>query len=889
MSKDKTAITIALFLMATIAVTLVTLPAANAHDPPINVPTWVYAGVTPRITGVNQEALIVFWANWIPPTAGADSRFGDRWIFFVDITAPDGSQETLGGTNGFESDPVGGTYTLFTPTQTGTYKIVVRMPEYTITGLPSETGVPIVSDSVNDTYGPAASEPIYLTVQEEPIPLWKEAPLPTDYWTRPINTASREWYVLGSNWLSGAAQSIAPGYSAYALATFFGDPIEPYSHGPGPESAHILWTKPYYAGGIMDEMFGNTGYETAHYQGINLGNPIIIQGKMIVDYRSTAHRTNGWMVIDLYTGETLSFDNDTTKPAFGQIYNYESPNQHGGFPYVWRTSGVSLPEGDITERGMQTWEMIDGYTLQSVTKIANVSSSGTSVYGKDGSILRYSLATTNGVQFLRIWNSSAIPSLLGGTTGTNFWQWRPEGGAFGFGALPLGYYVHDGNHAWSLNVSISPQVQGSILTVREGEYLIGGVNGKNDDTGVVQGNLWCLSLAHGEQGKLLWNRTFTPPESIPSAAAGSGLTSYGVTMGSVDPEDGVFLFEERMTLERWGYSLDTMQPLWGPSIPEEPFNFYGLGDTIYEGKLLTYGYGGQMRAYNITTGDILWAYNATSVGDESAYGGNYPIGIACIAEDKIYTVSSEHSPTQPLYRGPNLRCINATDGSEVWSILFWGARMSPTESDVYIADGIVVGLNYFDMEIYAFGKGPSATTVTASPEVSTFGSSVLIKGTVTDQSPAGRRNTNDIFDFTLKGTPAISDEDQAAWMEYMFMQQGKPENAKGVEVKLTTIDPNGNFYEIGNTTSDITGAYGCAFTPDVPGLYTIMATFEGSNSYYGSNAITYINVDEAPQATPTPTPPPPGMTDTYVLGIGAGAIIAIVVVGLIIILMLRKR
>jgi len=856
--KNKSKISAITFvLMLTMSAIFVALPAANAHDPPLTVPAWCYVGVTPRTIGVGQEAIIVFWCNWLPPTAGTDSRFGDRWIFYVDITAPDGSTETLGP---FESDPVGGAYTLYTPNQVGTYTIVARMPAYTIIGLPSATGVPIVHDSVGDTYGPATSDPLDLTVQEDPIEQWPESPITTDYWTRPINTASREWYVLAGNWLGGAAQSIAPGYSSYGMAGWF-TPNEPYGHGPGPESAHILWTKPYYAGGIMDEWFGNTGYETAHYQGINLDNPIIIQGKFIVTYRNTAHSTNGWWIIDLYTGETLSLENDTTIPAFGQIYNYASPNQHGGFPYVWRTSGVTLPEGDISERGTSTWEMLDGYTFQSVTKIANVSSGGTSVYGKDGSILRYSLATTGGVQYLRVWNTSAIPTMLAGETGTNFWQWRPMGGGFGFGAPPLGSIVHDGNQAWSLNVTISPAVQGSIRSVREGEFVIGGTTGKKNSTYVEQGNLWCLSLKKGEEGKLLWNRTFTPPEDLPDIAAGSGFGAKGISMGAIDPEDGVFLFELPMTLERWGYSLDTMQPLWGPTAQEEAFNFYGMGDTVYEGKLLTYGYGGQIIAYNITTGEIIWTYNARSVGVESAYGGNYPIGIACIADGKIYAVGSEHSPTQPLYRGPNLRCINASNGEELWSILFWGARMSPTEPNVYIADGIVVGLNYYDMQLYAFGKGPSATTVTASPKVSVMGSSIVIEGTVTDQSPSGRRNTNGILDFTLKGTPAISDEDMSEWMEYLFMQQPMPEDAQGVKVKLTAIDPNGNYQDIGYATTDIAGNFAKSWQPPVPGEYFITAEFEGSASYGNSLDTTYFTVDPAPSPAqpiePEPTEPEP--------------------------------
>jgi hypothetical protein len=200
-----------------------------------------------------------------------------------------------------------------------------------------------------------------------------------------------------------------------------------------------------------------------------------------------------------------------------------------------------------------------------------------------------------------------------------------------------------------------------------------------------------------------------------------------------------------------------------------------------------------------------------------------------------------------LWRGPNLRCINATDGTEVWSILFWGAGMAPTDpSNVAMADGILVGLNYFDNELYAFGKGPSATTVEAPMTAIPLGEGVVIRGTVTDDTPTGRRNTNDMFEFTLKGTPAISDEDMGAWMEYMFMQQAKPKDVKGVEVVITTLDPNGNTYELGRTTSDENGEFGCVVDTPVPGKYKIIATFEGSAAYGPSSASTYLWVEEAP-------------------------------------------
>jgi hypothetical protein len=840
-STNKTkATTIALFLVLTIAVMLVALPIANAHTPPWTIPTWCYVSVGNSVIGVNQQMLLAFWCNLIPPTAATDSRYGDRWILYVNVTAPDGSIETLGP---FTSDPVGGSYTLYTPTQLGTYTVVAYMPAYKLTGLPTATGIPVNNAYVNDTYGPATSEPAYFTAQAEPIQPWSEAPLPTRFWTRPINSANRDWYVLAANWLSGAANIIYPNTN--------------FAYGKGPESAHIMWTRPYYAGGIMDERFGNTGYETMHYQGISLGNAIIIQGKIIVANRNTAHTTSGWWVIDLYTGETLSFENTTTMPAFGQIYNYESPNQHGGFPYLWRTSGVTINNpGGINGT---VWELLDGYTLQSITKIANVSSGGTAVYGKDGSILRYSLSTTAGVQRLLVWNSSAIPSELLGTTGTDFWQWRPAGRA-----------VHDGSKGFSLNVTISPAVQGSIRWVREDKDVIGGTTGSNTGTTIVKGNIWALSLKRGEEGRLLWNTTFTPPVQLGNLTAGS---RPGMMFETLSADDGVFIFRQDLTRQYWGYSMTTGEQLWA-SAPESQMQFYGLStadDTgIYQGKFFSYGYGGQVTAYNITTGKVVWIYNATNVGFESPYG-NYPVGIACACDGKLYLTTSEHSPTQPLFRGSDIRCINATDGTEIWKVLHWSAGMAAGVG-VYIADGFLVSLNSYDNQLYCYGKGPSATTVSASPEISVHGNSVLIKGTVTDQSPGA------------KDTPAISDDDQEAWMEYLYSYQVMPTNAKGVEVSLDTVDPNGNFVHIGTVTSDASGMFKKMWTPEVPGEYTIIATFAGSNSYYSSSAETAIGVSEAPPATAPPEYPQPIDNTWTIVGVGIAMtvvmLIAIVLVGI---------
>jgi hypothetical protein len=540
--------------------------------------------------------------------------------------------------------------------------------------------------------------------------------------------------------------------------------------------------------------------------------------------------------------------------------------------------------------------MLDGQTgtMNSVAKIANVTSGGTAVYGKDGSILRYNLVnlgtTANPNYYLQVWNSSDIVTELNSATGTGSWQWRPSGGGGGgAGGVPAGAYVHDGSKGFSLNVSLGNingprnallNETGSIRAVREDEYIIVGTGGRNDERGVVTGIMMAFSLEYGKWGTKLWETAFTPP-------AGSQAANVTISLTGVYPDDNVICFHNTKLLKRWGYSLKTGEKLW-ESAPEPELNYYSMASNYYKGMLLTSGFGGVLLAYNITTGKIIWNYTARNVGFESPYG-NYPINIFAICDDKIYTLTGEHSVSQPIWRGPNMRCINASNGAEIWKLMSFGANGGASLGGIYqqMADGKVVGLNLFDAMIYCVGKGPSATTVSASPKVSVHGSSVLIEGTVTDQSPSGKRNTNDRLDFVLKGTPAISDEDQEAWMEYMFMQQQIPTNAKGVEVTLDAIDSNNNFVHIGTTTSDITGKFAYAYTPEVPGTYQIIATFAGSKAYGSSFDQSYLTVDPAPAtpAAPEPLPAQPPV-DMYILYATIAIIIAIAIVGLLI---LRKK
>jgi hypothetical protein len=171
----------------------------------------------------------------------------------------------------------------------------------------------------------------------------------------------------------------------------------------------------------------------------------------------------------------------------------------------------------------------------------------------------------------------------------------------------------------------------------------------------------------------------------------------------------------------------------------------------------------------------------------------------------------------------------------------------------------------------------------------TAGNSMVIRGTVTDIS-AGTTQNEQAARFP-HGVPAMSDESMSAWMEYVYMQKPIPANATGVTVSIDSIDPNGNFVHLGTATSDISGLYSLDWkTPDVPGKYTIIATFAGSNSYYGSYSETAAVVTEVPAASPAPTPTPVSMAEQYFMPMSIGMIVAIIVVGaLLALLLLRKR
>jgi hypothetical protein len=175
-----------------------------------------------------------------------------------------------------------------------------------------------------------------------------------------------------------------------------------------------------------------------------------------------------------------------------------------------------------------------------------------------------------------------------------------------------------------------------------------------------------------------------------------------------------------------------------------------------------------------------------------------------------------------------------------------------------------------------FGKGKSATTVTAPQTTVLKGEAVLIQGTVLDMSPA------------QPSTPCVSKESMTTYMEYLHTQKPIPSGytVTGVPVTLLAFDKNGDTINIGTVTSDVSGGFQMAWTPPAEGVYKITATFAGDESYGSSWAEAGLSVGPAPEPIHFPeqaTPPDYTMT---IAGMGIAIIIAVAIVG---VLILRKK
>ncbi len=797
--KNKSKIsTIALILILTISAIFVALPIAGAQDDPEEVILYAFLSAAPSRVGVGQVVYLSFWLDKVPPTANV--QYGDRWENLeVVVTKPDSSETTLGP---FTTDNIGGAYTVYYPDSVGTYTFQFFFPGQTIEGKnPAPSGTQNAF-RVGDYYLPAASTPEQVEVQADPVTGRPGTPFPTDeYWTRPVNGMNPEWQPYVGDWLN-----INPA----------GNSFEPFVMAP--ESAHIMWTDPIAFSGVA----GGDAADWNYYSGLayenKFGNPIIMNGKLIYDLpMGTSGGGGGTKCVDLRTGEEIWYLDDVDSLNFGQNLDYQTPNEFGIKPYIWKTSGLQVSPGAGLPP-LSAWGVYDPFTGELLYSFVNASS-GTTVTGPNGEILVYRLDANR--NYLLLWNSTkCIADNLGG----NAWTWRPNGRTFDW-RLGIEWNVTINEYSGPSSQRIHRISDDVIIATTRQSWA------PRDYTQVIG-----YSAVDGTE---LWYANRTPPEGH--------IISWNTYQGSPAGE-GVFVEFYPETKVFYGYDTQTGAKIWGPTEPlPDAFSIYTWQARIAYGKLFVPDYGGYIHAFDVHTGELLWSYFLGDAGYDTPYG-HYPIETPLIVADgKVYG-SSGHGYSPPLFKGAALSCVNATDGSLVWDILFYGCRMG-----IGAADGYLVTYNIFDGQVYCFGKGPSQTTVNTPLIGAQLGSSITITGSVTDEAAGAKKL---VEEGKFKSIPAISDEYMSDWMEYLYMQQPKPTDALGVTVKLSSIDPNGNYQDIGEVTADIWGNFGTSWVPPVPGVYQIVAEFEGSASYGKSSASAYFTVDQAPTAA-TPIEPEP--------------------------------
>ena len=846
--------TIVLILLISMG-TLLFATNVTAHTPAWEIPTFAYINVAPDPVGVGQEVLVIFWIDktFDGTAVTNDYRFHN---YKVTITAPDGKTEIK--TFDYIVDTTSSHYTSYTPTQVGTYKFDFEFPGQDYNTFSHNPN----SAYVNDTYL-ASSASTTLIVQQEQVLKAPNYPLPSEYWTRPIEGQNSAWFQIGSNWLGGWGSTIT--YN-----------VQP--DGIAPETPHIMWTKPLQYGGVVGAnnigVNGSMYYAGESYEE-RFAYPLIIQGTLFYPLpRSNSAPTGlsdtiggGYVAVDLRTGEQLWKKDYAVNPSFASLLWFDSPNQHGVIPngYLWATQGT-------------TWIAIDPIDGEWIFNITNVPS-GTRAFGTSGEVLQYQLVS-NG-QWLALWNLTQV--ITNGEVGAlSFTGFRPVG-------QTLNSTARD-SYSWNVSVSGLTGTGWSIQRVTNDLVLVmqGNLGTFNNQIGAT---IAAISLNPNSRGQILWSKYY--------AAPANNITRM---IGPVDTVNRIFTMVDKETMKWSGYSIDNGAQIWGPVGDFRGYQYYSSNIASYNagsyaaayGKLIVCGFGGVVYAFDTKNGELLWSYGNGGVGNstndmgETAWG-NRPIFISNIADGKIYLFNNEHSANSPYYKGAMVRCLNFTTGEEIWTISSWASGGPTFYSQAgVIADGFLAYFNTYDCQVYSVGKGPSKTTVEAPMAAIPLGQSLVIRGTVTDIA-AGTTQNEQAARFP-NGVPAVSDESMSKWMEYVYMQKPRPTDTTGVPVSISVVDENGNYREIGTATTE-NGFFSFNWKPDIPGKYALYASFQGSQGYWPSNAMNAFAVDPA-VPTPSPTQAPQtnlATTADIVMFLAVGVITIIIAIAIVGLLIIRKR
>jgi len=885
-NRNKTAILLSIVLMISIAASAILAPTlGQSFQTSIlpngsRIPTYAFINVAPNPAGVGQEVTVNFFLATPLENSLQDANAGRPTNMSVIQTNPDGTTKSLGNGN-FTGDLTGGTFTIITPEQVGNYTFQFFY------------GGQVIYPARDVANAPSVSKKVTLVVQEEPIPAssYPITPLPNAWWETPVTAENvQEWYKITGPWL-GLGSIVFGATGMYNQTSF----CNPYT--PSVLSGHILWTKVWQGGGITGGDSGGT--ESSHYWSTSQYQPkyapVIINGIMYsTHYTATTSYSNGIDAINLYTGETLWTINTTNALRCGMVTMYNHINQYGGLgPFIWTTG--TLPAADTggtrinQQSGTTQWNMYDAFTGKYVASVVN-GSSLTLRPDENGNLIGYFINNTAGVEYVHPIPGQNVMVTHDGPHLTCVNMTMALGQTGGSWSLSANT-VREMKTGYMWSVDLPTNISGAAINpalainaiVGDTVMLSGGYVQGQGFGGETAG--WMVFATFDvDTGKQYFCNNYTYADgwgSFLPFTRTSTVWGEGLIINENDVNYVVDAIDAKSGKKVWTTTLKAD----GGADPND-YDLFSLKPYVANGKLLTAGLGGDLWCHDMTDGKLQWYTNTTKLlgdpGTETPYG-IWPLWVfTCAGQTNdvaYFPIGHEYNP--PLFHGAQMLAINMTDGSLIWSEL--GTYIRSTA----IAYGVMLSQNAYDNQIYAFGKGPSQMTVSAPQVGVSTGTPITITGRLTDIAEGSKRH--DVAANFPNGVPCVSDESQSKWMEHVYQQQPRPYDVTGVDVTINVVDGNGNFRTIGNAKT-VDGSFAFVWQPDISGSFQVIASFEGSNSYYPSSASTYFYasdvVDSVPPADMRGDLATTGDLLTY---LAAGVIAIIVAIALIGLLILRKK
>ena len=857
---QKKSIAILLTLLMAMPSILVILPTVSAQYTKMpDRDTFTSVGVSPSLIGLGQDVLInimVYPGPSGPTYEGQATLVGPIQQgqangfanVSITITKPDGTKETSKPTdislhNIGQGEPgrmqiVGHLMFRYVPTMVGTYSLTASFPGQTYT-----------TDAISNTiklsvfYKPSSStQATTFTVQNELVTgglidgsPW--SPLPENYWENPVQTDNREWYAISGDWIQGGYDRLGSNYNPYSTA---------------PKTPHILYSKQIADSGLIGGTWGSQPLpqSSGQYGALSYTQDPIIEGGKI--YRN--HRTGYFECVDLRTGVRQW-------EAAGSI----SIGQRLDLPFQ---TDVQVNEGAISNwlwggltfstsgTGTDKWYRYSPFNGDLLQTISNVPKDLSYVGFDDGDPIVWCVQSVGYGGTL--WNTT-LPLKLPYVNLIK-WDFRQ--------LVSTKYYMQSTSSDWRAgivwNVSAMQSDQASI---GDSNFRAPLAMAYRDANVVVVRNPNAMQIMAGYDyttGRFLWKNNATV------------LNIDILVQGVSTSPSGPMIMLDSQSNNHVAYDVKTGQEIWRASRGNLPWSQVPAYTYVYHnGTFFTGSYDGYVRAYSTKDAKLIWQSDFAGTNNENVVGTNpFSGGRAVGADGVLYYASSTEYQLMPRTRFQNLIAISEATGKYLWNLPIGIAPRA-------LAEGYLLGEDIDNGMMYVIGKGKTSMTVNAPDMGVEFGRSVMITGTVMDQSP-GKPNT-----------PAVSDSDMSEWMDYLYGQNAtllnNPPSPYGVPVTLSVLDANGNYREIGKTTTNSDGFFKLNWKPDIQGDYTVYASFAGSDSYWPSNSVTAFSVDST---SPTTAPTQAQITsaaDTYLLPGIIAIIVAIAIVGIVLALLVTKK